>query len=89
MDQYWHVRSPVDTNLYKSIDITLNGSILARSKSRQCKFIDITLNRQILARSKSCQCKLPQISRHHFEWTNICTFKVSSMQTSITLLTSL
>uniref|UniRef100_A0A6C0C9Z5 Uncharacterized protein n=1 Tax=viral metagenome TaxID=1070528 RepID=A0A6C0C9Z5_9ZZZZ len=83
------ILAPSKSRQYELLDITLNGQILARSKSRQCKLIDITLNGPILARSKSRQCELRQISWHHFEWTNVSTFKVSSIQTSANLLASL
>jgi len=89
MDQYLHVQSLVNTNLHRSLDVTLNGQIFTTSESCRCKSLDITLSGQIFATSKSCQCKLLQISWHHVEWTNICNFKVSSMQTSTNLLTSL
>uniref|UniRef100_A0A6C0C971 Uncharacterized protein n=1 Tax=viral metagenome TaxID=1070528 RepID=A0A6C0C971_9ZZZZ len=52
------------------------------------KSLDITLNGHIFVHSKSCQCKILQISRHHIKWTNICMFKISSMQNSPNLLTS-
>uniref|UniRef100_A0A6C0CAB0 Uncharacterized protein n=1 Tax=viral metagenome TaxID=1070528 RepID=A0A6C0CAB0_9ZZZZ len=44
MDQYSYVQSPVDANLRKSLDITLNGPIFERSKSCQYKSLDIALN---------------------------------------------
>uniref|UniRef100_A0A6C0C894 Uncharacterized protein n=1 Tax=viral metagenome TaxID=1070528 RepID=A0A6C0C894_9ZZZZ len=65
MDQYWHIQSPVNANLYKSLDITLNGPILACSSPVNAnlrKSLDITLNGPILAYSKSRQCKSLQIS---------------------------
>uniref|UniRef100_A0A6C0CCQ8 Uncharacterized protein n=1 Tax=viral metagenome TaxID=1070528 RepID=A0A6C0CCQ8_9ZZZZ len=68
MDQYLHVQSLVGANFNRSVDITLNGSIFAHSKSCRCKFHDIiTLNGSILARSKSHRCKFRHISRHHIE----------------------
>ena len=52
------------------------------------KSLDITLNGPIFGRSKSCQCESSQISRHHIEWTNICAFKVLSMQNPTNFSTS-
>uniref|UniRef100_A0A6C0C8Z6 Uncharacterized protein n=1 Tax=viral metagenome TaxID=1070528 RepID=A0A6C0C8Z6_9ZZZZ len=57
MDQYWYVQSLVDANLCRPLNIALNRSILACSKSCQCKSFDIALNEPILSYSKSRRCK--------------------------------
>jgi len=84
----WQCSEWINIGMFK-VSLVQYWDVQSLVNANLYKSLDSTLNGPIFTYSKSHQCKFLQISQQHFEWTNIGTFKVSSMQISTNLSTAL